>query len=297
MTEVTRADRPHRWLPPRIGRTRLVRLLTHQLGHERLLSLERRRRRNPLVRGAIAPLRWWLRRGSVRVTGGLGYGLRMSLDHLPLSHAHAGAIPEGWLEVPVQEALRRLLGEGGVLYDVGANVGFFSLIGARLVGAEGRVYAFEPAPGNAAAVRENAALNGLSQIEVIESAVGAERGRERLLLVEDLSWSHLESQGWHPRTDTTLEVDVVTIDDLVAEGRIRPPDVVKIDVEGSEIDVLAGMRATLAEHRPVLVCELHDTNEAFLAAVEEAGYRAVNLEGPDSLSGAPMSVHALAEPR
>ena len=68
--------------------------------------------------------------------------------------------------------------------------------------------------------------------EVIESAVGAEPGREKLLLVEDLSWSHLESQGWHPRTSTTLEVEVVTIDQLVAEGRIRPPDVVKIDVEG-----------------------------------------------------------------
>ena len=266
------------------------------MGHERLLRLERLRRRNPLVRVAIAPVRWWLRRGSIRVTGGLGFGLRLSLAHLPMSHAHAGALPRGWLEVSVQEALRRGLAEGRVLYDVGANVGFFSLIGSRLVGESGRVYAFEPAPGNAAAIRENVALNGVTNLEVIESAVGAESGRERLLLVEDLSWSHLESQGWHPRTSKTLDVEVLTIDGLVTEGRIRPPDVVKIDVEGSEIDVIHGMRETLAKHRPTLVCELHDTNEAFLAAIEEAGYRAVNLESAESLSGAPMSVHALAEP-
>jgi FkbM family methyltransferase len=267
------------------------------MGHERLLRLERLRKRNALARAAIAPARWWLRRGSIRVTGGLGFGLRMSLAHLPMSHAHAGALPHGWLEVSVQEALRRLLGEGKVFCDIGANVGFFSLIGSRLVGDSGRVYAFEPAPGNAAAIRENIGLNGMHNAEVIESAVGAEPGREKLLLVEDLSWSHLESQGWHPRTSTTLEVDVVTIDQLVAEGRIRPPDVVKIDVEGSEIDVIHGMRETLTRHKPTLVCELHETNDAFLAAMEEVGYRAVNLEGPESLSGAPMSVHALAEPR
>ena len=267
-----------------------------RMGHERLLRLERLRRRNPLVRVAIAPVRWWLRRGSIRVTGGLGFGLRLSLAHLPMSHAHAGALPRGWLEVSVQEALRRGLAEGKVLYDVGANVGFFSLIGSRLVGESGLVYAFEPAPGNAAAIRENVALNGISNLEVIECAVGAAPGRERLLLVEDLSWSHLESQGWHPRTSKTVEVEVLTIDRLLAEGRIPPPDVVKIDVEGSEIDVIHGMRETLAKHRPTLICELHDTNEAFLAAVEEAGYRAVNLESAESLSGAPMSVHALAEP-
>jgi hypothetical protein len=68
-------------------------------------------------------------------------------------------------------------------------------------------------------------------------------------------------------------------------------------VEGSEIDVIQGMRETLARHRPTLICELHETNEAFLAAMDEAGYRAVNLESPEPLGGAPMSVHALAEPR
>jgi FkbM family methyltransferase len=289
------SDRPRRWLPPKVGRTRFMRLAT-RLGHDRLLALESLRRRNPAVRGLLAPLRWWLRRGSVRVTGGLGFGLRLSLAHLPVSHAHAGALPRGWLEVSVQEAFRRRLGEGDVLYDVGANIGFFALMGSRLVGAGGRVYAFEPAPANVAAIRENIALNAIANTEVVDAAVGAEPGRERLLLVDDASWSRLESQGWHPRTEQALEVEVITIDELVASGRARPPSVVKLDVEGSEIDVLNGMRRTIAEHRPTIVCELHGTHAEFVKLMDEVGYRTSNLESSRPVGEAGASAHAIAEP-
>lgn len=279
-----------------IGRTRALRLAT-RLGHERLLSIERLRRRNPLVRLLFAPARWWMRRGSIGVMGGLGDGLRLSMAHIPISHAHAGAIPRGLLEVPVQEAMRRLLGPGDVFLDVGANVGFFALAGARLVGPEGVVYAFEPVPENVAAIRESAALNGFANVEVIESAAGRAAGRDRLLLVEDLSWSHFERLGQHPRALDTVEVDVVAIDDLVASGRIRSPDVVKIDVEGAEIDVLEGMRQTIEEHRPAIVCELHETAPEFVKTMDALGYSVSNLEGKGSVLEGPPSVHALATPR
>ena len=281
---------------PRVGRTRFLRLVA-RLGHERLLSIERVRRRNPVVRGLLAPARWWMRRGSVRVIGGLGDGLRLSMAHIPVSHAHAGLLPSGLLEVSVQEAMKRLLGEGEVLYDVGANIGFFALAGARQVGPAGAVYAFEPVPDNATAIRESAELNGLANLEVVEKAAGRALGRDRMLLVEDLSWSHLESQGWHPRTRDTLEIEIVAIDELVAEGHLRPPDLVKIDVEGAEIDVLEGMRRTIEEYRPAIVCELHDTAAAFIETMEGMGYTASNLEAKQSLLEAPLSVHALALPR
>jgi FkbM family methyltransferase len=280
----------------RIGRTRVLRRVS-RLGHERLLALERLRRRNPLVRALIAPARWWMRRGSVRVEGGLGDGLRLSMAHIPVSHAHAGLLSRGTLEMSVQEAMKRLLAEGEVFYDVGANVGFFSLAGARHVGPAGAVYAFEPVPENAAAIRASAGLNGLSNLEVVEKAAGRTSGRDRLLLVEDLSWSHLESQGWHPRTRDTLEIEIVAIDELVAAGAMRPPQLVKIDVEGAEIDVLEGMRATIEQHRPAIVCELHDTAAAFVETMERLGYETSNLEAKQSLLDAPPSVHALAVPR
>jgi FkbM family methyltransferase len=280
----------------RIGRTRVLRRVS-RLGHERLLSLERLRRRNPVVRALLAVPRWWMRRGSVRVDGGLGDGLRLSMAHIPVSHAHAGLLSRGGLEVSVQEAMRRLLAEGDVFYDIGANVGFFALAGARRVGPAGAAYAFEPVPDNAAAIRASAELNGLANLEVVEKAAGRAAGRDRLLLVEDLSWSHLESQGWHPRTLDTLEIEIVSIDGLVAEGVLRPPQLVKIDVEGAEIDVLEGMRRTIEEHRPAIVCELHETAAAFVETMEGLGYATSNLEAKQSLLEAPPSVHALAVPR
>jgi FkbM family methyltransferase len=280
---------------PRVGRTRFLRLVT-RLGHERLLRLERLRRSNPLVRVLFAPLRWWVRRGSARVGGGPAEGLRLSMRHLPVAHAHCGLLLRGWLEVSVQEAMRRLLAEGDVFYDVGANVGFFALLGTRFVGPRGRVYAFEPVPENAEAIRANAELNALDNVTVVEKAIGAAAGRDRLLLVEDLSWSHLESLGWHPRTESAVEVDVVAIDDLVRDGAIEPPALVKIDVEGSEVAVLEGMRETIERHRPAIVCELHDTGQVFVEALGGLGYVTSNLEGKGPLHEAPPSVHALALP-
>jgi FkbM family methyltransferase len=286
----------------RIGRTRFVRRVA-PLGHERLLAFERLRRRNPLVRALVAPVRWWFRRGSVRVDAGFGQaagiaqGLRLSMAHIPISHAHAGLLASGLLELSVQEAMKRLLAHGDVFYDVGANIGFFALAGARHVGPSGAAYAFEPVPENAAAIRASAELNALANLEVIERAVGRAAGRDRLLLVEDLSWSHLERQGRHPRTLDTVEVEVVAIDDLVADGRLRPPQLVKIDVEGTEIEVLAGMRKTIEQHRPAIVCELHETGGAFVETMEALGYETTNLDAKQPLIDAPVSAHALALPR
>jgi FkbM family methyltransferase len=280
----------------RVGRTRVV-LAATRFGHPRLMAFERLRRRNPAVRALVAPARWWLRRGSLRVGAGPAAGLRLSLEHIPVAHAHAGLMASGWLEHEVQEAMRRHLGPGGVVYDVGANVGFFSLLAARLVGAEGRVYAFDPVPQNAAAVRANAALNGFANVAALELAAGAAAAREPLLVVEDLSWSHLASRGDHPQAERTVEVEVAALDDLVAAGELEPPTFVKIDVEGSEVEVLRGMRETLARHRPVVVCELHATNAAVADALDELGYEARSLEGPEPVRAAPPNVHVIAQPR
>jgi hypothetical protein len=91
-------------------------------------------------------------------------------------------------------------------------------------------------------------------------------------------------------------VELVAIDDLVAAGRVPPPDVVKIDVEGAELAVLAGMRETLARHRPAIICELHDTHAPFVAFMAQCGYRLINLEGTIPVGETGASAHALALP-
>ena len=281
---------------PRVGRTGFLRVAT-QMPHEWRLRIHALRRGSTAAGVLLAPAHWWLRRGSVRVAAGLGEGLRMSPAHLPVAHAHAGFLVRGTLEIPVQEALRRLLGEGDVFYDVGANVGFFTLIAARLVGPSGHVYAFEPVGESAAAVRANASLNGFGNVTVLESAVAAASGRERLVVVDDLSWSRLERSRQHPLATDTVEVKVVALDELVERGDLRPPALVKIDVEGAELSVIEGMRRTLERHRPAVVCELHDTGAEVAAAFAELGYEVTNLEGKEAIEDATGNVHALATSR
>ncbi len=240
----------------------------------------------------------WLESGVLRVPQGYAGGLAFDLRWLPISHAHLGSIAGGNLESAVQEAMVRHLGRGDVFYDIGANLGFFSLLAGHLSGLDaGRVVAFEAAPDNAEAIRVNAALNQVPNIDVICAAVADRPGWGRLQVVDDQSWSKLVQYGEHPFTERVIEVPCVAIDELVSSGRVPPPTVVKIDVEGAELEVLAGMRETIAAHRPAIICELHDTHAAFVEAMEACGYRVINLEGTAPMREAGASAHALALPR
>jgi FkbM family methyltransferase len=266
------------------------------LPEQRRAELARRVRAGRASRALLGAASGWYGRAPVPIAGGLGHLLYVSTADLPLDHAHAGLIVRGTLEPPVQEALRRLLGPGDVFYDVGANVGFFTLVGARLVGPTGRVVAFEPVPWCARAVGRNIELNGFAHAQIREQAVGGADGSARLLVVGEASWSHLESTGRHADVRDEIDVSVVALDSLVATRAIPPPDVLKIDTEGAELQAIEGARETIARHRPAIVCELHDTNAAFVALMDELGYRTTNLDGPTGVAGA-GPVHALAQPR
>jgi FkbM family methyltransferase len=223
--------------------------------------------------------------------------LVFDMHYLPIAHAHIGSIAFGNLESSVQEAMVRHLGRGGIFYDIGANLGFFSLLGAHLAGVdEGHVYAFEAAPSNAEAIRRNAVLNAVENVTVICKAVSSAAGRGRLQVVDDQSWSKLEDYGEHPYTEKVIDVELVAIDDLVGRGELPPPTLVKIDVEGAELAVLEGMRRTIEEHRPAIICELHGTHQGFVDAMGRHGYRLINLEGTIPVQEEGASAHALALP-
>jgi FkbM family methyltransferase len=158
------------------------------------------------------------------------------------------------------------------------------------------VYAFEAAPDNARAIRRNAELNQIPNVEVIAKAVAATSGSGRLQVVDDQSWSKLIDYGEHPFTESVIDVELVAIDDLVLTGLLPPPAVVKIDVEGAEIAVLEGMRVTIERYRPAIICELHDTHAEFVALMHSHGYRLINLEGTIPVQEEGASAHALALP-
>lgn len=280
-----------------VNRSMLVRRLI-RYGHPHLRELRARAmtRNDPASLAIRAAIRW-LEGGLLHVPQGHAGGLVLDMRYLPISHAHVGSIAFGNLESSVQEAMVRHLARGGVFYDIGANLGFFSMLGAHLAGLEqGQVYAFEAAPENARAIGHNAQLNAIPNITVIAKAVSSHAGRGRLQVVDDQSWSKLEDYGEHPNTEQVIDVELVAIDELVSAGELPAPTLVKIDVEGAEIAVLEGMRETIARDRPAIICELHDTHREFVALMDDLGYRLINLEGTIPIGEEGASAHALALP-
>lgn len=210
----------------------------------------------------------------------------------------------GTNETPVQNTLARVTKMGDVFYDIGANVGFFTMIGAKLVGATGAVYAFEPVPYLARAVHQNACRNRFWNVNIIEYAVADRVGTDTLQLTAHPGGATLSSTGVRP-ADVVEEVPVnlMTIDAWVADGRLKPPNVVKIDVEGAEEAVLKGMIHTLLAHRPTVIYEIDDLNEAsyvqrraqLMSFFTRIGYQVYHLA--DSYAGAASFVgHAVALP-
>jgi FkbM family methyltransferase len=210
------------------------------------------------------------------------------------SFASGGGQP-GYLlgasEPDLQDALVSTIQEGDVVYDIGANVGFFALLAARLVSPAGRVYAFEPMDSNVPALARNFALNDVRHAEVVRSAVSDAAGPVRMSLGNNQATGHLADDG-----DDLVTVGSTTVDAFVAAGN-RPPDLVKIDVEGAEDRVLAGMVETLGAYRPTVLCELHygredPRREAITKILSDAGYTERELP----LDGGSMP-HLLATPR
>lgn len=201
-----------------------------------------------------------------------------------------------------QDWLVKNLTLGGVFYDLGANVGFFTLIGARLVGPRGRVAAFEPLPENVAQLRRNVDLNSFDHVTVVAAAVSTESGSTRFGSASGGASSRRHNSrilGPAGRSPNSVDVSLVTIDGWREETGAPPPTVMKIDVEGAEIDVLRGAERTIREHRPVILVEVHWLGELFVSYVEEfvlpLGYAAETIDGR-AIPIAAVRCHAVLRP-
>jgi len=179
----------------------------------------------------------------------------------------------GDYEPGTQLVFQRYISPGSVVFDVGANVGFLSLLASRLAGPAGRVIAFEPAPVAVGYLRRHVALNRAHNIEIIAVAVADENGRARFSSAGPVEMGHLADDG-------QLEVETASLDTLVETGIIPPPDVVKIDVEGAELGVLRGAQAILRARRPVVVLSTHglESHEASCSLLRSLGYAVTLLE-------------------
>jgi FkbM family methyltransferase len=150
-------------------------------------------------------------------------------------------------------AFRDAVRPGAIVLDVGANVGAYTLLFSQWTGQSGRVFAFEPSPSAASSLRRPVELNDARNVEVVEAAVSDREGSAALYDEGVAGRSSLLALANHRSTTT---VKTMTIDRFCGE-RSLAPDVVKIDVEGVEVDVLRGARRTLASDAIVAFVEFH----------------------------------------
>jgi FkbM family methyltransferase len=164
----------------------------------------------------------------------------------------------GIYEPDFLQALRRHIRRGDICVDVGGNLGYYSFLMARLTGPEGRVITFEPVAENLAVLRENIAINKFTNIQVVDTALGERPGVMKLIRSESETFSATPSarayavKGGHKE----VEVQMDTLDSYLVRENLWP-GVIKIDVEGAEIDVLRGATETLRTMRPTVLLEIH----------------------------------------
>jgi len=176
----------------------------------------------------------------------------------------------------------RFIRDGDVVFDVGGHIGYMALYFASLVGACGKVFAFEPASSNLPYIRVNVERAGHKNVVLVEQAVGAENGFTAFW-AEDLTGqngsiipgysavdANAKSHGVRAQT-REVTVEVVTLDSF-AERVKAAPSFTKIDVEGAESLVLLGMRCILAHARPRIMIEVTNEPEKVLETLAGADY-------------------------
>ncbi|MFZ0452107.1 MAG: FkbM family methyltransferase [Ignavibacteriaceae bacterium] len=159
----------------------------------------------------------------------------------------------------LNEILLRL-NEHNVFWDVGANIGFYSIVAAKIKDTNGKIFAFEPEPKTFSLLRKNIELNKMNNITSLSIALGDTDG-DKLLYPSDTP--NFGAHSFVQRTDYRvkkkgIKININTADKLIDEMKIDVPDIMKIDVEGAEILILRGMKRLLMNKKlKTIFCEIH----------------------------------------
>lgn len=163
----------------------------------------------------------------------------------------------GIVEKATADAAEHILSKGDIVFDIGANLGYTALHFADLVGPQGKVFAFEPDPELAVRLEKVRDLNSLPQMFVRRKAVSREHGQAQFIIGEESYLGRLADSTEVSTSNRLITVNMTSVDRVVANEGITRVALIKIDVEGGELNVLHGMKETLARHKPVLLIEFH----------------------------------------
>jgi FkbM family methyltransferase len=252
---------------------------TPVLSYDRLLS----RSRYPVARRVVRCL-CWASGGpqlSARIPFGTLHGMRLAMptdDH--------PALALGMYERHVVRALHRYTTPGAVAYDIGAHVGYMTLVLAKLVGACGQVFSFEPDPHNYAMLQDNVHRNHVTNVKPNRLLI-ADASEPVDFATFGYSFVNHIANAYTPDDAVIVRVEATTLDDFVYARGNPAPDVIKLDVEGAEEQVFRGACRLLREARPVIVAEIRAQYWAAISQqTEQCGYRAIILGDGDLLARA-----------
>ncbi len=182
----------------------------------------------------------------------------------------------GSYEYKKQRALQNELKIGDVVYDIGANVGFYSLLASVIIGDAGHVYSFEPFPGNLLELRKHFEMNHIKNSTVVEGAVSSAEGEATFDPSGDRCMGRLAANG-------QLRVRTLMLDGMYSRQEIRLPNLMKIDIEGGEFECLRGATHVIQESRPSIFLATHgrDVHSACLELLAKLNYQVAALDaGP-----------------
>lgn len=191
----------------------------------------------------------------------------------------------GVYELYKQRAISACCRQGMVAYDIGAHAGFYTMMFARLSGKEGRVYAFEPNALNLRYLKTHIDINNVKNATILPIALGQDTG------YSFFNESGNSSTGHVTANQTAVMVPLDSIDNLIGKKLIEPPNIIKIDVEGAELDVLYGARATIQKYNPLIFVAIdnHDSKDYIYEFLKDMGYII------DCLDNSPYEIKAFKE--
>jgi FkbM family methyltransferase len=180
----------------------------------------------------------------------------------------------GGYEAKVAGILLDYVQPGQVAYDIGANIGYMSMIMALKAGEKGKVYSFEPAPNAYGMLEANSHLNRDILFEPKRVAIADKVGKETFSFFDYDVVSRLGDHSGEYSDAQVIDVEVFTLDHYINVAGIPKPDFLKIDVEGAEMRVLSGMTEVITEKHPTMLIEVHspELSVEVVPFCEEHGY-------------------------
>jgi len=193
--------------------------------------------------------KWFIKKPKGKVILKTRFGFKIELEPAFDKNIENVIYQRGVYEQGTVAVVQSFLKEGDVFIDVGANIGFLSLVAAEKVGKTGEVHAFEPVPSTLEILTKNKNINIYDQLSIYPHALGNETAKRFI-------YSENENRGGaslvNHISDEGIEIDIKRLDDLEFS---KPITVIKIDVEGFEFEVLKGAENIILENKPKLIIE------------------------------------------